>query len=375
MELLSSAFTRGAHADTAILQALGNAGIKHEEFSLTNDTGLRGRDEEELTTRVAIIGDPEAKHRIWITTGIHGIERYCGTVYLCWLLENAPFIKRLLGKECCLVLVDNITPWGSSWHSRVNEENSDTNRSFRKRWPKRKQYTKSYAAVDEDLNPESLTLMAECMRIGRLLAHRMRKGDAVLQRMMNIGQWVHKDKMLYVGSGPTWSTLTTREIIRQYSYDVPGHDVHIDIHSGLGPSIVKAEAVLITIYDPKSPDHQRAKEFFGPALFSTKEDNPYTSSSAGVIENAFFDELPATRTYTGVCAELGSKWIVRAVLAVRWRNCVLKSLREGRADRNDTWTAQTMLNVFYPRQRAWRDAIVPRMNTVLYSALARINSL
>lgn len=368
--LLGIKFPHATQANDAFMQAAERNGFGITEYPLTglNGKNLRGLNDEFLATKVTVIGNPDAQHRIWITTGLHGVERLAGTAFCCWLMENREEIEKLLGLHICIIIIDDLVPWGASHYSRFTHEGIDVNRNFRHDFPKKPQLPRWYREVDNDLNPDALTLVSEIGKIRRLFKFQKDKGDEAVQEIARDGQGVDGRKMFFFGSEPTWTNSTLREIIRNYSVNRPGHDVHVDIHSGLGPSIAKSNPLLITIYEPGSDEQRRAQKFFGENIFSTHEQNKYTSSGVGTIENAFFDELPNGRIYTGVCAELGTIDIALVMMGLRWRHCTLNNKNWWHRQPHERWTRYFISMAFFKATNGWRK----RVNPCLYEILERV---
>lgn len=316
-----------SHIETvrALLRAIESAKLRFNFFSLTEKEGVRGIEGEELGIYVMVIGNPYAPHTIWITTAAHGPEGYPASLFLPRLIEARGVVERFLGKSIRIVIAADQNCYGKSFGSRFDHLGVDPNRNYRRSFPKKVlPLPRPYRDISTFLNPTSLSFVGEKYRLLRLRLYRWKHGDEVIKRIVSLGQRSDPKKLLFVGFGPCWTRLTMEHIIRLYSLPTPGHDVHMDIHSALGPRLrlPQTPPLLVTIYKEGGPEFSRARKFFGQSAGSATG-NGYTLSNLGTIEKAFLWNLPKERTYTGVTAELGTEPIENVVMAVRSYHAVL----------------------------------------------------
>ncbi len=84
---------------------------------------------EELSTEVVRIGPEDAENVIFVSSGTHGVEGFCGSGAQVGALVNG--LHRELPENTALVLIHAINPHGFAHERRVNEDNVDLNRNFR----------------------------------------------------------------------------------------------------------------------------------------------------------------------------------------------------------------------------------------------------
>ena len=73
-------------------------------------------------------GEKEQKNLIVLTTGVHGIEGYIGSVMLdVFWKEIYPGIN---SENTGVLVLANVNPYGMKYHRRYNENNVDLNRNF-----------------------------------------------------------------------------------------------------------------------------------------------------------------------------------------------------------------------------------------------------
>lgn len=360
------------------LAAAQRAGAPVYEYPLVNAEAIpmRGRVGERLASHVTVLGNPDARDTVWVSTGLHGCEGPAGSMLAIWLLENAAAIEASLGRDVRMVIIHNLNPWGASFFTRFTRDGVDPNRNFRRRFPRTERYcalTKDYLRLDRHLNPRELTLATELWHMGMLWAKSKLVHSRRIMQMVALGQRVDANKLLFVGRRPSQTNLVTRSIIRRFASNQPGYDVHIDIHTALGRRLTEKQPPLVlTIYDPASAEQQLTESIFGRVgdVASTR-DGTWSGSHVGTIEQAFFDELPASRRYLGTCVELGTVSIVNAIAAVWRHHAVLKD-----PNRYSAWYSERsrrlMYDVFYPKDRKWRAEVVPSLHRVVDSAVTNL---
>jgi hypothetical protein len=360
------------------LGAAARAGLRVDEYPLADADGrpVRGLQDEFLATHATVIGNWDARDTIWVTTALHGCEGPAGTMLAIWLMNHRYQIERSLGPDLRIVVAHDLNPWGASHYTRFDAEGVDPNRNFRNHFPKTDRWcalSRDYRRLDANLNPQELSLVTEAWHLGMLWAKSKIITTKRMMKVIALGQRADRDKLLFVGTGPTQTNRLVRDIIRRYSNDRPGIDVHLDIHTGLGKRLSKSkEPLVLTIYDPDSPEHRLAKRLYGDVgLVSSTRDSEYSGSDVGTIEQAFFDELPTGRTYHGACVELGSLSTIAAVAAV-WRHHAVMRKPKRYSDWYAARSRRLMYDVFFPKDGEWRAEVVPALYHVVGKAVTAL---
>jgi hypothetical protein len=114
---------------------------------------LAGPDGAPLFTDTARFGAPAARRVLFVLSGTHGIEGFCGSGIQQFLLRGG--VAARVPDGTALVFVHAVNPWGFAWLRRVNEDNVDLNRNFLdhgKPHPANADYDALYAVM----NPETL---------------------------------------------------------------------------------------------------------------------------------------------------------------------------------------------------------------------------
>lgn len=179
----------------------------------------------------------EKENLVILTTGVHGIEGYIGSVMLDVFFEE---IYTGLNTETTGVLVvANVNPYGMKYHRRYNENNVDLNRNFILDWENFDlSSNKDYPEVKELLQPEG--------KIGNALWHEagfylglakeaITKGASKVSDALLTGQYEYANGVYYGGNGDEKSTTYLKGVFNDCLDGEYKNLVHIDIHSGYGP--------------------------------------------------------------------------------------------------------------------------------------------
>ncbi len=199
-----------------------DARISHYEHPLT------GPDGGNLATDVAVLGSPDAKRRLLVISGTHGVEGFGGS--LCetaWLRDGV-----VVPDDVAVVVIHALNPYGFAWIRRVNEDNVDLNRNgvdFGAPLPENPGYDELADAlvppVWDDATRDATTT--------RLLDFAGREGFDGLQAAVSSGQYRHPLGIFYGGRDRTWSHRTLEAIVRAEVSGAARVGI-IDLHTGLG---------------------------------------------------------------------------------------------------------------------------------------------
>jgi hypothetical protein len=188
-----------------------------------------GPDDGELATDVAVLGPADARERLLVISGTHGVEGFAGS--LCqhtWLRDGVE-----LPPDLAVVLVHAINPYGFAWVRRVNEDNVDLNRNcidFDGAVPE----NPGYDLLADALVPEAWDEPTQTRTAGELLEYAGTHGFDGLQAAVSTGQYRHPRGIFFGGRAPVWSQRTLRTIVQHHLADAERVAV-IDLHTGLGP--------------------------------------------------------------------------------------------------------------------------------------------
>ncbi|MDE0063003.1 MAG: DUF2817 domain-containing protein [Gammaproteobacteria bacterium] len=319
---------------------------------------------EPLATDVTRFGGLGASRVLFLVTGVHGVEGYCGAgALIAWLHGDGA--NRLPG-DVAVVVVNLINPYGAAWLRRVNENNVDINRNF-------VDHGKGYRANPEyeALHDALLLGVLEPERIEaadqRVADFRGEQGDAAYMRAFG-GQHSHPRGVLFGGREPEWSQRLIQKLWQEHA-GAASHAALIDFHSGMGPY---GYGMPIAPYRPDDAAFERARDWYGDAVISmyaldkADADTDGDALTGGAMIDAFAAELPGTVT-TAIALEFGTYPFDDCIPAMRadaW-------LHEfGQPDSPlGRQIARDWLEKFFPNDEDWQYMVRWRSRQVIAQAL------
>ena len=174
---------------------------------------------------------------IVLTTGVHGMEGYIGSVMLdVFFREIWPEQDH---SDTGVLVVANVNPYGMKYLRRYNENNVDLNRNFILDWDSFDlSSNKEYPKVQSFLEPKG--------EIGNALWHEagfylslaktaITDGTGTISDALLTGQYEYPQGVYYGGNGDEASTVYLKDVFGQCLDSAYENIVHIDIHSGYGP--------------------------------------------------------------------------------------------------------------------------------------------
>lgn len=320
---------------------------------------LPGPDGEPLFLDTARFGPPDARRVLFVASGTHGVEGFCGSGIQRNLIDSG--LARRLAPDVALVLIHGVNPWGFAWLRRVNEDNVDVNRNFvlpGEPLPANEDYDRLYDA----LNPSTFDDDTVAASFASVAALSQERGPLASYRALSGGQYRHPRGVQYGGAGPVWSNRTLRAVWERHAGGALV-TAFVDLHSGLGPAgtgmllqTAPADSVAATLAATWWPDVVRA--------------DPATGDEAalvtGLIGPAFVAAHPHAAA-VGLVLEMGTKPLNDVMLAVVAENWLAH--HGDRASARGREIAAQMRDAFLVDDDAWRDAVCARARQAIDAAL------
>ena len=179
----------------------------------------------------------EKTNLIVLTTGVHGMEGYIGSVMLDVFFGE--IYPELNTEDTGILVVANVNPYGMKHYRRYNESNVDLNRNFILDWETFDlSSNKEYPKVKDFLGPQG--------KIGNALWHEagfylslaktaITDGADTVSDALLTGQYEYPQGVYYGGTGDEASTVYLKDVFGKCLDSAYENIVHIDIHSGYGP--------------------------------------------------------------------------------------------------------------------------------------------
>jgi len=326
---------------------------------VTYEHPLRGPDGAPVFLDTARLGPKSAPRALFLASGTHGIEGFCGSGIQSFLLDGG--LAERVPADAAVVLVHAVNPWGFAWARRVNEDNVDLNRNFLDHaapHPENPDYDALYGV----LNPTSLdpAVIAEAMLT--LRSFESERGWSAAYRALSGGQYRHPRGVQYGGIEPTWSNRTLRAVWALYARDAEVA-AYVDLHSGLGP---RGTGLLLQTAPEESVAARLAKDWWPDVLRAEPGRGSDAALVSGLIGPAFVAAL-ANVAATGLVLEFGTREmneVVTAVQADHWLD------RHGERDsETGRAIARRMRDAFFIDEDDWKERVCTRAKEVVDQAL------
>ena len=179
----------------------------------------------------------EKTNLVVLTTGVHGMEGYIGSVMLDVFFEE--IYPTLNCDTTGVLVVANVNPYGMKYKRRYNENNVDLNRNFILDWDSFDlSSNKDYPEVVSFLQPEGKIGNGFWHEIGfyaSLAKEAVTKGADKVSDALLTGQYEYPAGVYYGGKGDEKSTAYLKSVFQACLDGEYENLVHIDIHSGYGP--------------------------------------------------------------------------------------------------------------------------------------------
>jgi len=329
--------------------------------ALCESSGLHPMPSDDaLSTDAAWIGPRTATRLVYVLSGTHGVEGFCGSgIQVGWLQQG---LHKELSADTALLLTHAINPYGFAWERRVTEDNVDLNRNFvahQGDYP----HNAGYEALQHAICPVEWSAEAIGAADRILHGYMQERGQMALQAAIMSGQYSHAQGVFYGGRHETWSNRTLVDLLRTHGGQVK-QVAFIDLHTGLGPYGV---GEIMNNHTAGEPAFDRVNQWFGSEATSTEAGSSSSAPVSGDITLGVQRALPQAEV-TAVTLEYGTvpvKDVLDAVRADNW----LHAHGDLRARQARAIKAQIRA-AFYPEADDWKDMVFERSVDVLRRAVA-----
>lgn len=322
---------------------------------------VAGPDGETLATDVVRLGPPGAARVLFVMSGTHGAEGFCGSGIQCGLLKQEATSR--LPPDTALVLIHAINPYGFAWLRRVTEDNVDLNRNHvdhRAPYPD----NPGYRELRDAICPVEWLGPARAAAEARLSGYAARHGAMALQAAISGGQYADPAGVFFGGHRLTWSARTLYGILDRHAA-AARHVGFIDLHTGLGPY---GHGELISEHAPGEPVLARLRGWLGDDVTSLQDGSASSAPLTGTNGCGIERQLGRATTITVVTLEYGTWPIDRILTAVR-ADCWLHRFGKPGSAQWQEIKAE-MRECFYPDVADWKGKVWERAVAVQAAMLA-----
>jgi hypothetical protein len=351
----SYASARKRFFDAAQARGIPVESFKHRLPGLHNET---------LAMDVVLDGPPDAERLLVVSSGVHGVEGFCGSGIQVLTLKDRELTERARERGVALLYIHAVNPYGFSHVRRVTHENVDLNRNFHdfsEPLPVNVGYRALHALLLPERWPPGLGNIAKIAWVV------LTQNKRAVQAAVSAGQYEFPDGLFYGGTQATWSNQTLRTVVRKYA-TLARHIAWIDLHTGLGPT-GKGERILSARNDPDGLAD--AKNLWGDAVTSFFDDSTVSSNVSGAMLEAIRQEC-AQADFNAITIEFGTapiKQVLQAMRAEQWLQLNPRtSLRKAQKIKRQ------LLDAFFIDSDAWKEQVAVQAREALLQTVAGIGN-
>lgn len=303
----------------------------------------------------------ENKNLVVLTTGVHGMEGYIGSVMLDVFFED--LYPTLDTESTGVLVVANVNPYGMKYMRRYNENNVDLNRNFILDWGSFDlSSNKDYPEVKEFLQPEGKIGNALWHEVGfylNLAKEALTKGADKVSDALLTGQYEYPEGVYYGGKGDEKSTAYLKGVFEECIDGEYENIVHIDIHSGYGPRYNMV--IFNSVYETMT--EAQTKEAFGYDYVISHDSKSFYATTGDTTD--FFYRLAESKNTDkelfSTCFEFGTigDSFMDSILSLKYT--VDENRQHWYPTENKTTSEVVRENyyeLFYPTETQWREKTV-----------------
>ena len=314
----------------------------------------------------------EKENLIVLTTGVHGMEGYIGSVMLDVFFEEIyPDIDTA---KTGILVVANVNPYGMKYMRRYNENNVDLNRNFIIDWDNFDMSSnKDYPEVKEFLQPEGKIGNAFWHEAGfflNLAKEALTKGADKVSDALLTGQYEYPQGVYYGGNGDEISTAYLKGVFSNCLDGEYENIVHIDIHSGYGPryNMVIFNSVYETMTEAET------KKAFGYDYVISHDSESFYATTGDTTD--YFYRLAESKNTDkelfSTCFEFGTigDSFIDSILSLKYT--VDENRQHWYPTENKVAGEVVKENyneLFYPTEKEWREKTVADFKTATEGVL------
>jgi hypothetical protein len=314
----------------------------------------------------------EQKNLIVLTTGVHGMEGYIGSVMLDVFFEE--IYDGLNKDDTGVLVVANVNPYGMKYMRRYNENNVDLNRNFIMDWERFDlSSNKDYPKVQSFLEPVGKIGNAFWHEVGfylNLAKEAIFTGADVISDALLTGQYESPQGVYYGGTGDEASTKYLKGVFNDCLEGEYENIVHIDIHSGYGPryNMVIFNSVYETMTEAET------KEAFGYDYVISHDSESFYATTGDTTD--YFYRLAESKNTDkelfSTCFEFGTigDEFMDTILSLKYT--VDENRNHWYPTGNNTSAEVVKENyyeLFYPTEKEWREKTIEDFKTATEGVL------
>lgn len=328
--------------------------VQSESFEISAEEGL-------FIDSLYVPAGKEQTNLIVLTTGVHGIEGYIGSVMLDVFWKEV--YPTLNAENTGVLIVANVNPYGMKYHRRFNENNVDLNRNFILDW-------ESFDLTSNQNYPKVDTFFGPKKKMGNLFWHELKfyggMAKAVLQHdvatitnALTGGQYEYPEGVYYGGVEDQESTVYLKNVFEQTLTGSYENIVHIDIHSGYGPRYNMV--IFNSVYDTYTEKESRQLFNYDYIIAYDSESFYPTTGDTTDFYYRLWEKLGKQNSLFSTCFEFGTlgDGFLDSVMSMKYtveenQNHWYPS--DNKVTNKAIW--ERYHEMFYPTEKEWREKTI-----------------
>jgi hypothetical protein len=307
----------------------------------------RGAAGEKLSIDIALLGTADSPGLLFMISGTHGVEGFCGSGCQVALLHDQRFIDEVERSGVAVLMLHALNPYGFSHLRRVNEDNADLNRNFVD-FSGPVPVNRAYAEIHSLVLPATWPAPADSE--ARLQEWIGKHGPKAYQAAVSGGQYQYPDGMFFGGSKPAWSNEVLRAVLHEHA---SGRALlgWIDFHTGLGP---RGHGEKIYAGLDYAADVARTKAWWGSEVTSFLDGTSTSAPLTGINGTAARDECP-NAAFAGIALEYGTYPVEQILEAFRAEHWLHNHPKAPKAQRDEI--KRNLRDMFYVDADDWKEMV------------------
>ena len=313
-----------------------------------------------LSLDTAYLGAAAPEALVVITSGTHGIEGFAGSALQQLFLSE--FAADWSNARHGVLLIHAINPYGFAFLRRANENNVDLNRNALDKFPG--PANPAYAKIDAWLNPPSAPGAVDTFYL-QAIWKVLHNGMPAVKQAIAGGQYEFPRGIFYGGQKREQSLSILDSILRDKKFARASRVLHLDLHTGLGPS---GTYKLLVEFERTSDAYRELQQAFGEAEVEANDPEETVAYHAtGLLSEQTVQLFPTARVYP-VVLEFGTHRLAKMIHML---------CRENRlhffgdpAGASGQKLKRQFLEIFCPSAKIWREQLIANGRKI-YTQLAR----
>ena len=309
---------------------------------------------------------------IVLTTGVHGMEGYIGSVMLdVFFDEIYPTLDTM---HTGVLVVANVNPYGMKYMRRYNENNVDLNRNFILDWDNFDLATnKDYPKVEGFLSPTGSIGNGFWHEVGfyaSLAGQALTVGADTISDALLGGQYEYPHGVYYGGTEDEASTEWLKRVFQRCLDSAYENIIHIDIHSGYGPryNMVIFNSVYETMTEAET------KQAFGYDYVISHDSESFYATTGDTTDYFYrlAEKMQTSTQLFSTCFEFGTigDGTFDSILSLKYT--VDENRNHWYPTKNATTAEiirQNYMELFYPTETKWREKTVANFKAAAMGVL------